>query len=84
MNQKETEQFMRTLLGAVDDIVQEATGERMALTILLAPFNKPGRSNYISNANKEDMMEMLRGFLIRAETGNIDPPFDQGSNPTQN
>lgn len=39
MNQAETEEFMRNLLGAVDDIVQETTGERMAVAILLAPFN---------------------------------------------
>lgn len=84
MNQAETEEFMRNLLGAVDDIVQETTGERMAVAILLAPFNQvQSRTNYISNARREDMIEMMRGLLIRLETGNIDPPSD-GPNPTQN
>lgn len=85
MNQKETEIFLRKLLGAVDDIISENNdGERMAVALLIAPFHENGRVNYISNGQKEDMIEMMRGLLIRLETGNIDPPFDRGKNPINN
>lgn len=36
-------------------------------TILVFKFNKPGESNYISNANREDMIKALRETADRLE-----------------
>lgn len=77
MTQKETEKFLRTLAGAVEDIIKEANdGERLGFSLLIFPFNpKEGedRVNYISNAQREDMIGTLRSTLLRWESGSGDP-----------
>lgn len=86
MNQKQTEEFLRNLSGAIEDILMEATGEKQGFTILIFPFNPEkgkDRVNYISNANREDMIGVLRSTLLRWETGS-DDPVNGKINPTTN
>lgn len=39
----------------------------MGYTLLVFPFNRPGISNYISNANRVDMIKALRETVYRLE-----------------
>jgi|GEM_PF-1670763 len=86
MTQKETEEFLKTLAGAVGDILEEAIGERTGFALLIFPFNPQegkDRVNYISNAKREDMIEALRSTLLRWESGTDDPVTGK-INPTHN
>lgn len=87
MTQKETEEFLRNLSAAVDDILEEVTGERIPFCLILFPKDEENpdmiRSNYISNAPREDMTKALRATLLRWESGS-DDRLDRPQNPTLN
>jgi hypothetical protein len=58
-------------------IVARGLGEvfpGMGFTLLLFQFNAPGVSNYISNANREDMIKALRETADRLERREEIPP----------
>lgn len=65
---------MNVLAGAIDELFngpgaskEEAPGERKVGFILMVfPFGtEPGRTNYISNANREDVIVLLKEQLAR-------------------
>ncbi|MGB5818844.1 MAG: hypothetical protein WBG90_05115 [Saonia sp.] len=56
-------QFMRNIFGAVKEFVPKGFG----LCILIFPFHDPGISNYISDAQRPDMIKMLRETADRLE-----------------
>jgi len=47
--------------------VKELLPKDLGFTILVFPFNEPGVSNYISNANRSDMIKALRETAERLE-----------------
>lgn len=49
------------------DKVKSMLPNDFGFTILVFPFNEPGVSNYISNANREDMIKALRETADRLE-----------------
>lgn len=80
--QKATEEFLKALSGAVDEIIEENFGERVAFSLLLWPKNAGDKANYISNAPREEMIEALRETLLRWEN-NSDDRVDE-VNPSLN
>lgn len=49
---------------------REAGQRKIAFALLVFPFGEPSddrRSNYISNANREDMLAAMKEFIARSE-----------------
>jgi hypothetical protein len=56
---------MRILAEALDLIFNEDGTKETAFCLLVAPFGEDpdGRVNYISNAQRKDMLDMMRAYL---------------------
>lgn len=50
------------------DKVKKMLPKDFGFTILVFPFNNPGISNYISNANRKDMIKAMREVADRLES----------------
>jgi hypothetical protein len=61
---EEAEELMRIVARGISEVFPG-----MAFTLLLFPLNAPGISNYISNANRDDMVKALRETADRLERG---------------
>ena len=60
----QTEEMMRSLGEAITDVFPG-----MGFVVLAFEFNEPGISNYISNANKDDIVKTLRETADKLESG---------------
>lgn len=60
------EELMRDLAAAIDLTLKDNIGEK-GWALLVFDFNQPGIANYVSNANREDMIKMLRETADRLE-----------------
>ena len=67
---------MRDIAALLDDAFngpkeqRGPEGKKTGFALLVFPFGQPNgehRSNYISNANREDMIATLKEFVARAE-----------------
>ena len=54
-------------MKAMADKVSAMLPEDFGFTLLVFKFNNPGESNYISNANRQDMIKALRETADRLE-----------------
>lgn len=54
---------MQKMAKAVEKFLPKEFG----FTLLVFPFNTPGTSNYISNANRADMIKAMRESADRLE-----------------
>jgi len=66
MTQK-TEAIMRQIGLTIEDILQDVSLEKMGFCLIVFEFNKPGISNYISNAQRLNMIEALKETVDRLE-----------------
>lgn len=66
------EECMRGWAAALNEIIKGQFGE-MGFMLLVFPFNEPGVSNYISNAERSDMIMTLRETADRLEKNQIIP-----------
>lgn len=73
----DTEKFMDALGGAIDDVLKEKCHKRMGFALFVFEFNEPGITNYISNAERESMIEALKETIERLEN-NEDIPTPVG------
>jgi len=73
---RELEQELPRMISALEDFLQDRFGVRMGLTLFLFELNKePTSIAYISNAQREDMVQTVREWLARQEVGLVtDPP----------
>lgn len=71
--QIEIQEFLKALAGAIDEEIQERFG-KMGFAFILFEFNEPGISNYISNADRSDMIKTLRETADRLEKNQDVPP----------
>ena len=60
-----TRDRMREIANLVDDLLPAEWG----FVILAFPFNKPGRVNYVSNAKPDSVIEVMKDFIKRKESG---------------
>jgi hypothetical protein len=69
--QEEYKQVMNSLGRLLDGVLNPGTGpKRTGFALLVFPFGQPNgehRSNYVSNANRDDMIATLKEFIARAE-----------------
>ena len=66
----ETRRFLNTLASVLDDALNEgAHPKRTAFVLLVMPFNGPegARTNYVSNAKREDIVNMMKEVVARFE-----------------
>jgi hypothetical protein len=66
---KETEELMKAAGEALGE-----TFENLGFALLVFPFNEPGVSNYVSNAEREDMITALREAANRLENNEVIGP----------
>lgn len=65
-------EFMRSVAEGVD---RELNGElkgmdrKFGFALVVFEFHKPGIGNYISNANRKDMIKSLKDTVERLESG---------------
>jgi hypothetical protein len=61
---------MRAVAKAIDGFLNPDGVKRNGFALLVFPFGQPDdshRSNYISNADREDMLATMKEFIARAE-----------------
>jgi hypothetical protein len=86
MEQAIQEQY-RTQMNAIAKVLDEtfngdlatrpAGDRKTGFALLIFPFGQPDgehRSNYISNANREDMLATMKEFIARSEGRFHEPP----------
>jgi hypothetical protein len=65
---------LRAMAMALEEILEEKTGEKMGFCLLVFPFGEDGRvSNYVSNANRDDMLKALQEFIDKHSAGEVIP-----------
>lgn len=62
-------QLQRALAKLITEEIKDikVDGHDMAFALLMFPFGSTGRGNYVSNANREDMVKALRDAADRLE-----------------
>ena len=60
------ENLMGTIATEIDGILKYNSGPK-GFVLIVFDFNAPGAGNYISNANREDMIAALREIADRLE-----------------
>lgn len=69
-----TEEHMRDLATVIDRMNREALGgQRKGFVLMVFGFGAPGVSNYISNAERGDVVTALRELANRLEEGVVIP-----------
>lgn len=64
--QAEYRQEMNVLASALDEMFNEpGKTKTIAFALLVAPFGDGERVNYISNAERSDMLDMMQAYLKR-------------------
>ena len=58
--QQKTEKAMREIGNAIAECLQALAGHKMGFALIVFEFNKPGVSNYISNAERTTMIKGLK------------------------
>lgn len=76
MNEHEqfvVEDLMRLIGQAVDHTLKDNVGHK-GWALLVFDFHESGIANYISNANRQDMIKLLRETADRIENNEEIPP----------
>lgn len=61
-----TEKLMETMAKGIDITLKRYVG-KMGFALIVFELGKPGISNYVSNASREDMIKSLREAADRLE-----------------
>lgn len=69
----EKEKFMQQIAAALSEIIDEAYQQKMGFFLTVFEFDKPGVSDYISNANREQIIKSMRETAKRFEKGETIP-----------
>jgi hypothetical protein len=64
--EQKTERLLTTMAKAIDKTLCKELG-RVGFVLLVFDFNQPGVANYVSNANRADMIKALRETADRLE-----------------
>ena len=71
--QQKIEALLKGIAVAIDGVLQKELGP-MGFAVMIFEFHRPGISNYISNAEREDMIKALRELADRLEKKQDIPP----------
>lgn len=68
---KPIEEKLRAVMNGIartlDEVLSSAAGERMAFALIVADAKADGRTNFISNASRADMIKLLRETADKLE-----------------
>lgn len=74
MGEQPIEQQFREQMRAIADVLNEVFNGKLkghdrttGFALLVFPFGDTGRTNYISNAERKDMLNAMKEFIARAE-----------------
>ena len=70
----ETTELMQGVASALDECLNgNKKPKKVAFVLLLANFGEvdEGRVNYVSNANRDDIVPMMKGLIDRWENGEV-------------
>lgn len=76
--QLHTEETMRQIASGLNQAIKENIGENLGFIFILFEFGKPGISNYISNAERDDVIVGLREAADKLEQ-KLDVPRAHGT-----
>ena len=75
--QEETREFMNKLAESLDMGLNGtdtlSADKEWGFLVLVFPFGKQGRANYISNAKREDVISLMKEQIARFEGRYIEP-----------
>jgi hypothetical protein len=74
MDLAETTDLMQGVAAALDECLNgKVVPKKVAFVLLLANFGETdgGRVNYVSNANRDDIVPMMKGLIDRWENGEV-------------
>ena len=72
--QRQSEEMMRVLAGAIDSALKDATGQRYGFALVVFEQTDTDRTNYISNCDRSEVAAALRATADRLEGGTMMPP----------
>lgn len=78
MNLLETEAELRGIAQALDEHFIEKAGRRLGFCLILFEFGGPGTTNYVSNADRADMIKGLKETIEQFEKNQIIPAVTTG------
>jgi hypothetical protein len=73
-NSIQQEKQLRELAKMLDEALRAMYPERMGFALIVFEFHKPGISDYVSNAEREQMVTALRESADRLEKREDIPP----------
>jgi hypothetical protein len=73
-NSIQQEKQLRELAKMLDEALRTMYPERMGFALIVFEFHKPGISDYVSNAEREQMVTALRESADRLEKREDIPP----------
>ena len=73
-----TESVMNSIARALDELLEDEGGKKMGFMLMVFEFGKPGVANYVSNADREDMIKALREKADALEAGEVIPRVKDG------
>lgn len=69
-----TSERLQALAGGIEDVLAELAGEKTGFFLMTFPFDRPGIINFISNAERDVCIDLMRKQLARMEAGMPDIP----------
>ena len=72
--QQKIEVFLTALGVAITETLKKELSEGIGFALILFEFNNPGIGNYVSNAERPDMIKALRETADRLEKNQDIPP----------
>lgn len=73
---------MQELADAIDNSLQEITGDKMGFSLIVFNSEAGSRMNYVSNCNREDVTNAMKSLLYGWENGLPDVPAHEVKNKT--
>lgn len=72
----EFENDLHNIAKTLDIVFEERWGKRIGFALILFEFNKPGKANYLSNADRADVIESLKeGIKMLESNQDLQPAF---------
>lgn len=71
------EDIMRHLAAGIDGVLKDNAGMPKGFALIVFEFHEPGIGNYISNADREDMIKALRETADRIEKNEVIPAVNR-------
>jgi len=67
------EKIMRSIAASLDEVIENNIGKGMGFVLILFKFGEPGITNYISNAQRAEIITGLRESANKLELGQDTP-----------